>query len=190
MKRLFRKCGKAVILVSITIKAVFIYRIFGIDHLSNYINRLPKQVVGNLLARFGAKIGKKVNISAGIIIDNAVTENYTHLIIGDSSYIGRSVFFDLVEPVTIGDECVISAKVTFLTHSDPGERLLKRYFERKTGKISVGKGAWIGVCATIMPGVTIGECAVIGANALVHETIAPYSVAVGVPAKVIRKINR
>ncbi|PIP13013.1 MAG: hypothetical protein COX49_03150 [bacterium (Candidatus Stahlbacteria) CG23_combo_of_CG06-09_8_20_14_all_40_9] len=189
MKKLFRKCGKTVILLFVVIKAVFIYRVCGIDYLSNYISRLPKQVVRNILIRFGAKIGEKTNISTAIIIDNAVTKDYTHLIIGDRCYIGKNVFFDLVEPVIVEDEGVISARVTFLTHSDPGERLLRKYFKRETGKIRIGKGTWIGACATIMPGVTIGECAVIGANALVNKDIPPYSVAVGVPARVIRKIH-
>ncbi len=189
MKKLFRKSGKALVLFTIIIKAIFIYRIFGIDHLSDYISRLPKQVVRNVLVRFGAKIGKKANISTAIIIDNAITKDYSNLVRGDRCYIGKNVFFDLVEPVIIETEGVISARVTFLTHSDPGERVLRRYFKRKTGKIRVGRGAWIGACATIMPGVSIGECAVIGANALVNEDIPPYSVAVGVPAKVIRKIN-
>ncbi len=189
MKKAFKKCGKAIILFPIIIKTIFIYRIFGIDHLSNYISRLPKQIVGNILARFGAKIGKKTNISTAIIIDNAITNDYSNLVIGDRCYIGKNVFFDLVKPVIIEDESVISAKVTFLTHSDPGERLLRKYFKRKTGEIRIGKGAWIGACATIMPGVTIGECAVIGANALVNKDIPPYSVAVGVPANIIRKID-
>jgi maltose O-acetyltransferase len=189
MKRFFRKCGKMVIVLPVMVKAILLYKIFGIDCLSNFISRLPKKIAVIVLVQFGARIGKETNISTAIMIDNAVMGNYSNLVIGDNCYIGKNVFFDLVEPVIIGNGSVISARVTFLTHSDPGERPLRSYFERKTGKIRVENGAWIGGSATIMPGVTIGECAVVGANALVNKDIPPYSVAVGVPARVIRKIN-
>ncbi len=189
MKRRIRRLGKPFILILVFVKAEIIYRIFGIDHLSNYINGLSRQTIRHVLSRFGAKIGNKASISTKIVIDNAVTNDYSHLVIGNRCYIGKNVFFDLVEPVVIEDEGVISARVTFLTHSDPGERLLRKYFDRSTGEIRVGKGAWIGACATIMPGVTIGEGAVVGANALVNKDIPPYSVAAGVPAKIIRKLN-
>ncbi|GAH67195.1 unnamed protein product, partial [marine sediment metagenome] len=154
------------ILFPIILKAILINRILGIDHLSNYISRLPRKLIGLILSRFGAKIGKEVNISSAIIMDNAVTKDYSNLIIGNRCYIGKNVFFDLVEPIIIEEEAVISAKVTFLTHSDPGERILRKYYKRETGMIKIKTGAWIGACVTILPGVTVGKCSIIGANAL------------------------
>ena len=52
--------------------------------------------------------------------------------------------------------------------------------------VRIGRGAWLGENAVIMPGVTVGRGAVIGANAVVREDVPDYSVAVGVPARVIR----
>ena len=52
----------------------------------------------------------------------------------------------------------------------------------------IGNNVWIGRNVCIMPGVTIGDGAVIGANAVVTHDIPAYSVAVGVPAKVIKMI--
>lgn len=52
--------------------------------------------------------------------------------------------------------------------------------------IKICDGAHIGIGAIIMPGVTIGEGAVVGAGAVVTKDVPPYSIAVGVPAKVIR----
>ena len=54
------------------------------------------------------------------------------------------------------------------------------------GKVTIKKNAWIGMGATICPGVTIGEYAVIGAGAVVTKDIPDYAVAVGSPAKVIK----
>ena len=56
----------------------------------------------------------------------------------------------------------------------------------KIGKVVIKDGAHIGIGAIIMPGVTIGEGAVIGAHSVVTHDIPPYCVAVGSPAKVIR----
>ena len=56
----------------------------------------------------------------------------------------------------------------------------------KLGKVVIKDGAHIGIGAIIMPGVTIGEGAVIGAHSVVTHDVPPYCVAVGAPAKVIR----
>lgn len=53
----------------------------------------------------------------------------------------------------------------------------------------IGNNVWIGRNVCIMPGVTIGDGAVIGANAVVTHDIPAYSVAAGVPAKVIKTIE-
>jgi acetyltransferase-like isoleucine patch superfamily enzyme len=52
--------------------------------------------------------------------------------------------------------------------------------------VRIGKYTWIGGNSTILPGVTVGEGAIIGAGSVVTHDIPPYSVAVGVPAKVIK----
>lgn len=58
---------------------------------------------------------------------------------------------------------------------------------RRAHRCTIGHDVWIGHGATIMPGVTIGHGAVIGAGAVVTRDIAPYTVAVGVPARPLRK---
>lgn len=55
--------------------------------------------------------------------------------------------------------------------------------------IHVGKNVWIGAHATILPGVNIGDGAIIGAGAVVNKNIPANCVAVGVPAKPIKNIN-
>ena len=54
------------------------------------------------------------------------------------------------------------------------------------GNISIGNNVWIGDKATILSGVFIGDGAVIGANSVVTKNVPAYSIAVGVPAKVIK----
>lgn len=57
------------------------------------------------------------------------------------------------------------------------------------GKVTIKKNAWIGMNVTIVPGVTIGEYAVVAAGAVVTKDVPPYAVVGGVPAKIIKMQN-
>ena len=56
-------------------------------------------------------------------------------------------------------------------------------------RVVIGEGCWIGQNVVIMPGVTIGKFTIIGANSVVSKQIPEYSIAVGNPARVIKKWN-
>jgi acetyltransferase-like isoleucine patch superfamily enzyme len=112
--------------------------------------------------------------------------------VGKGSKISRTVQIDDSNPnlVEIGKNVWLTAGVMILCH----QRDLS-YYEigkpvmdcpLKTAKVVINDGAHIGIGAIIMPGVTIGEGAVIGAGSVVTKDIPPYSVAVGMPAKVIK----
>lgn len=62
----------------------------------------------------------------------------------------------------------------------------ERHTKYTYGKVNIKKNAWIGMGATILPSVTIGEYAVAGAGAVVTEDVPDYGIAVGSPAKVIK----
>lgn len=64
----------------------------------------------------------------------------------------------------------------------------KEYAERFSG-ITLKKGASIGANATILPGITVGEKAMVGAGAVVTKDVPDYAVVVGNPAKIIRYIK-
>ena len=90
--------------------------------------------------------------------------------------------------VTLEDNVRISNNVSFITHD--GGTWAFRHEEpyvgvSRFGKIVVGEHSFIGANATIMPNVRIGKCCVIGTGAVVTKSIPDYSVAVGVPARVI-----
>ena len=116
--------------------------------------------------------------------------------IGDRTKLNCSVAAFGVEPylVSLGENCLISSGVRFITH-DGGVKVLSDlgYFgdERMDliAPVKVGNNVYIGVDAFIMPGVTIGDNCVIGAKAIVTKDIPDNSVAVGIPARVIRTID-
>lgn len=91
--------------------------------------------------------------------------------------------------VTIGDDCFIGPNVSIYTacHStDPAERNTRREWAKP---VNIGHNCWIGGSVTILPGVTIGDNVTIGAGSVVVHDIPADSVAVGNPAKVIKKLN-
>ena len=105
----------------------------------------------------------------------------------DKIRIGK--FCSLAKDITIfgGGEHIISRATTFpfvlLFAENRPERLIDG---KNKGETAIGHDVWIGVGATIMSGVKIGNGAVIGAKAVVARDIPDYAIAVGNPAKIIR----
>ena len=91
--------------------------------------------------------------------------------------------------VTFGDNCFIGPNVSIYTacHStDPSERNSGREWARP---VHIGNDCWIGGSVTILPGVSIGDGSTIGAGSVVTKDIPPLSVAVGNPARVVKKLG-
>ena len=86
--------------------------------------------------------------------------------------------------ITIEDGVMIGPEVGFFTvNHQPGNiRVIW------TGRIRIGKNAWIGARVSILPGVTIGENVIVGTGAVVTRDIPDNCVAVGVPARVVKRI--
>lgn len=91
--------------------------------------------------------------------------------------------------VTIGDDVTISGQVTFVTH-DGGLRVIRHkhpdafYY----APIHIGNRVFIGVGALLLPGVSVGDGAVIGARAVVARDVPPDVVVAGVPARPIKAV--
>jgi acetyltransferase-like isoleucine patch superfamily enzyme len=129
----------------------------------------------SLVNIFGCKIGNNTFIGPFVEITRGV-------IIGKNCKIESHSF--ICDSVTIDDDVFIGHGVMFTNNPFPA---VGRHFSYK--KVSVERGASIGTNATILPGVSIGEHAIIGAGAVVTRDIPAYSIAVGNPAKVIKKFE-
>ena len=107
----------------------------------------------------------------------------------DLSHYQGNVFWE-----TIGDNTHITARTVLLCH----KKDLKAYHKYDDyaklpymkGEIHIGKGCSTGTGTMIMPGVTIGDGAIIGAYSLVTKDIPAWTIAVGRPAKVIKQIPK
>lgn len=124
-----------------------------------------------LMRRMGCKVGKNVFIGDHVIIDL----NHADLI-------------------TLDDYAHVTGGCRLLCH----QRNLKNYFVGDNaaefgytlGAIHIGKGCMIGMTSMIMPGVTIGDGAIVGAGSLVTKDIPAWTIATGRPARVVKQVPK
>lgn len=112
--------------------------------------------------------------------------------IGDRSRIGPYAHIGAALSLTIGKGVGISTGVLIIDHDHDFRDPRKGYYGTGflvASPIVIHDKAWIGERAIVLKGVTIGEGAIVGAGALVNRDVPPYSIAVGVPAKVIRRFD-
>lgn len=116
--------------------------------------------------------------------------------VGKDVFIGSKVWIDAghADLIYIEDHVHVTGLTVLLCH----KRELSDYYQGddyaklpyKTGEIHLGKGCSTGTATLIMPGVTIGEGAIVGAGSLVTKDIPAWTIALGRPAKVVREINK
>jgi putative colanic acid biosynthesis acetyltransferase WcaF len=128
-----------------------------------------------ILRAFGAKVGK------GVIIRPTARFTYPWKVsIGDYSWVGDDVVFYSLDPIEVGQHCVISQETYLCTGShDVGDRR----FGLKTAPITIGNGAWIASNCFVAPGVTIGANAVIGACSQVMKDMPNQMICFGSPCR-------
>lgn len=137
-------------------------------------------MVAPLLRLFGASIGSNARIYSPLICHST---RFSHLTIGDDCHIGRGVFLDMTEQITIGDRATVSMGTTILTHVDVGDADVS--IEPESKPTTISDGAYIGANATILHGVTIGAGAVVAAGAVVTRDVSPGERVGGVPARTL-----
>lgn len=108
--------------------------------------------------------------------------------IGKNVHLGPNVFIDEVFPnfLTIGDNVSIAGSNYILTHTKPLE-YHKELFESSVSPVIIENNAWIAIGVIILPGVTIGEGAVVAAGSVVTRDVPSHTFVAGVPAKVVKE---
>lgn len=124
---------------------------------------LNREIPTETLIKRGMRVGKDFNRQQGCFIDP------THCFL-----------------ITIGDDVTMSIRVTVMAQDASTKKMLGY---TKIGQVHIGNHVFIGANTTILPGVTIGDYAVIGAGSVVTHDIPARTVAAGVPAKKICDVD-
>ena len=204
LKRIVKSCIQFTISVAATLfgwlkklRPLYIYiysawicKIYGFKSLtfSPNISRILHPECMNIGAK--STFGRMAVLTAW---DNHDGRKYTPEIrIGKNCNFGDFIHITAINKIQIGDNLLTGRWVTITDNSHGDTQLenlktapIKREWVSK-GPVIIGNNVWIGDKATILPGVTIGDGAVIGANSVVTSDIPPYCVAGGNPAKIIK----
>ena len=147
-----------------------------------------------ILKKLLGKVGKNVGIGVPFYCDHGKS-----IFIGDDVIVGLNCTFVDNAEIHIGNRVMIAPNVQIYTASHPTlpqERLIDNwegvsptYFRTYAKPVIIEDNVWIGGGAIILPGVTIGKNAVIGAGSVVNKSIPENCVAAGNPCKVIKKLS-
>ncbi|EGR3111599.1 N-acetyltransferase [Vibrio parahaemolyticus] len=124
----------------------------------------------------GAQIGEDCNLCAHTFVENDV-------VLGDRVTVKSGVY--LWDGIVLEDDVFIGPCVAFTNDKFPRSKQYPESFSR----IKIQKGASIGANSTILPGVTIGENAMVGAGSVVTKDVPARAIVVGNPAKIIRYVE-
>lgn len=136
----------------------------------------------------GAKVGNQVEFFQGIKV-----QGIGELEIGDRAFIGHEVLLMLNEgsKIVIEPEAIVGSRSVIITGFHPitpdGDRILSR--EGTCSTVRIGRGCSVSTSCIVLPGVTVGEKALVAAGATVAKDVEPLTLVGGCPAKVIRKIE-
>lgn len=151
---------------------------------------MPSLLMLNMVLRLvswrlsGVRIGRGSWIKSPICVGRGSWMGWGCTVRGDGSLV-------------IGKYCAIGENVRVITSNHDMDRLTMNYlvqdelvgerFHSAKSGVVIGNDVWIGDSAILLPGITIGDGAVIGAGAVVSKSVDPYTVAAGNPARTIRK---
>jgi len=148
------------------------------------ILRPPTRLVGPA----GVHLGSDVQIGPESWLQ--VLSAAGRLSIGDRTQVTGSIFVSVVASVEVGRSVLVARNVYIADHSHAANNPAVPIRDQGiTGvaPVTINDGAWLGQGVIVLPGVTIGKCAVVGANSVVGTDVPAYAVAVGAPARVIKR---
>lgn len=141
------------------------------EELQELFAKLTSQPVNNtlgLIPPLYTDCGKNIHIGENVFINTGCTmQDQGGIYVGDGALIGHH------------------AMIATLNHDfDPGKR-----GSLHPAPVHIGKRVWLGANVTVLPGVTIGDGAIIAAGAVVTKDVPAYSIAAGVPARIVKEIQ-
>ncbi len=135
------------------------------------------------------EVGPEVLLEPGVWI---TAPGQARVRIGAGSFLNLGVMVAAEQLVEIGEHCMLAngCFVSDANHrfDDPEKPITWQGFQSK-GPTRIGDNCWLGANVVVTSGVSIGERCVIGANSVVTHDIEPFSIAAGLPARVIKRVE-
>lgn len=150
------------------------------------LDKLPVCLFANFSILFRRLLAEKLfkKCGAGFIAEENCRFNFGQRIeVGDFVFFNRGCFIDSKGGVTIGNQVALTEDVNIFTHSHSESS----HIEREYRPVVIKDYAKIYTGAVIMPGVTIGEQAIVASRAIVNKDVPPNVVVAGSPAQVVRE---
>lgn len=176
-----------------------------------FLARLYSAAIGGQFAEFGPECRitppfrfanlHQVRLARGAIIhrdcwlhvvDGLGDDTSIKIDIGPDCGIGMGATISAAINITLGDHVLLARNVYISDHRHTYEGISSPITQQGIGgmaPVSIGRKTWLGQNVVVLPGVTIGEHCIIGANSVVKHDIPAYSVAAGAPARVVRHFN-
>ena len=151
----------------------------------NNIDRTDREAKREFLKVMLGSVGENVDIE-----DTFNCDNGKNIFIGNNFVGNYNLTILDVKEVYIGNDVMIGPNTTITTVGHPISPKGRRQRLAVASEVRIGNDVWIGANVCVLPGVTIGDNVIIGAGAVVNKDIPDNSMAAGVPAKVIKKIEK
>jgi lipopolysaccharide O-acetyltransferase len=136
-------------------------------------------------------VGDDVCVGPGSLLQTLEGPGYAgRLEIGAGTSIAGSCVLSAAASVRLGRKVLLARNVYVSDHIHNYDDLTRAVLDQGIGRLEpvvIEDGAWLGQGVVVCPGVTIGRGAVVGANAVVLDDVPAHSLAVGVPATVVRR---
>lgn len=168
---------------------------------SLYYSIKTKKCGYGLIARKGSSINKPSWVTLGncVCLDsytslflNKISDKEPEIIIGDNVLIGNYSIIGCSNKVVIEDNVLFGPHVHITDRNHTFEDItlpIRKQPAYSPGPVVIGKGSWLGHSVQVMPNVKIGKHCVIAAGSIVTKDIPDFTVAAGIPAKIIKQYN-
>jgi acetyltransferase-like isoleucine patch superfamily enzyme len=180
--------------------SIYFRTVHGIQIGSNCRISLSATIRGNIKIGKNVSIGKFTNITGNVIIDDfSYIADYARLntmsegqiLIGKNCHINVYNIIGSSYKVTIKDYALFAAgvKITDATHSIKDLSIVTKKAKFEAKEVLIDENCWLGFDVNVIMGGRIGKNCVVGSKSLVNKPITSNSIAVGIPAKVIKERN-
>ena len=139
-------------------------------------------------------LGENVTVHGRMALSAASLLNDPRFIVGNSTYLGPGLSISVCKEISIGKSCLIASNVTISDNDghpiDPIKRAKGESIDLEdVSPVRIGNNVWIGDGTIVLKGVSIGDGSIVGARSVVNSDIPPHSIAVGNPAKIVKKVS-